>query len=160
MKHASILILEDEPVIALGLETALKDYGCKSVVVCNSIRDAISEIKGHVPKGAIINLISDGSASSVDVAQWLVRQSCGVVFTADFKEEAWDDLPYRLQDCDVIEKPYRVEHVIEKLDEIVSLPKKANAKTLNSACGSKGQFQNTPNPYSPAISRSSPWLRH
>ena len=118
MMTASVLILEDEPVVALGLEMALKDQGFENVVVCNSIWTAMSEIKKRVPRAAIIDFMEDGGASSVDVAQRLVQQSCKVVFVADFAEDA-RDLPYTLQDCAVIEKPFRDEDVVEKLGLVV-----------------------------------------
>lgn len=120
MNHAGILILEDEAVIALSLETALRDRGFVNLVVCDTIKGATTEIKKHVPTAAIIDLMAEGSTSSVDVAQRLNQQLCHILFIADFKEDA-RDLPDALRGCPVIEKPFRDEEVIEKLDRIVTV---------------------------------------
>jgi DNA-binding response OmpR family regulator len=61
----SILICEDEPLIALGIEDAFTDAGAR-VLTARSLADALIAIEAEVPSAVILDhALSDGESSQL-----------------------------------------------------------------------------------------------
>ncbi|MGK7753206.1 MULTISPECIES: hypothetical protein [unclassified Roseovarius] len=121
MNEALVMVLEDDPVITLGLEMELRHQGFDNLVLCNSVESATSEISLRIPKVAIVDFTIDDSNSSVCIAQRLVQNACRVVFVADFEADV-RNLPKTPRDCEVIEKPFRDAEVVEKISLLLRSP--------------------------------------
>ncbi|MFW8642488.1 response regulator [Rhizobium beringeri] len=73
----TILILEDEPFIALDIETVLEEYGQRNFVTLSTGSDAVSWLKENSPSVAIVDpRLSDGVCTAV--ARHLVN--CDIPF--------------------------------------------------------------------------------
>ena len=56
-----ILIVEDEPVVALGMETTLTANGYEVLGPCRTVDAAFNEIRLHKPDQAILDIkLADG----------------------------------------------------------------------------------------------------
>jgi two-component SAPR family response regulator len=74
MRTTSILLLEDEALIALDVETMLTDIKAGSVVSMMSCGDALNWLADHTPDIAIIDIfLRDGEC--MEVADILVERS-------------------------------------------------------------------------------------
>lgn len=81
----SVLLLEDEPLIAMALEDDLRFAGF-SVTIAMSVEDAVNWLDGNSPDLAIVDvMLSDGPAE--DVAARLSQSNIPfVVHTGDLKD--------------------------------------------------------------------------
>ncbi|HKO70558.1 MAG TPA: response regulator [Bradyrhizobium sp.] len=53
---ADVLIVEDDPMIALGFEETILSFGVKSVRTASSVARALEMIEGHAPDFALLNI--------------------------------------------------------------------------------------------------------
>lgn len=120
MNQIPVLIIEDDPVVALDLELAFQGYGLDDVRTCKSIEDADREITLRAPKVAIVDLAIDCGTQSAEVAGRLIQLDCHVILLANFKEDI-RNLPPSLGYCDVIEKPFRDADLRAKLQRVSGL---------------------------------------
>lgn len=77
MTDTSILILEDEPLIALDVETLLNECGFANLHFFKSAEQAESWLESHTPRLAILDYYL-GQSTSESVADALIRM--GVPF--------------------------------------------------------------------------------
>lgn len=87
----SVLVLEDEPIIALDLEEVLAEAGFEDIQVYSSCADAAVWLEAHTPKVAILDpRVRDGVCTSI--AKTLLERSVPFVVysgqSPDLDEEA------------------------------------------------------------------------
>lgn len=120
MSRPPVLVVEDDAVVALDLELALKGYGLDDVRTCKSIEDADREITLRAPKLAIVDIAVDCGTQSAEVAGRLIQLGCHVILVANFMDDI-RKLPPSLGYCDVIEKPFRDVDLRAKLERVSGL---------------------------------------
>ncbi|MGH6837785.1 MAG: response regulator [Methylocella sp.] len=81
----SVLIIEDEPLIAMGIESCLQDIGAAVVKITNSVAFAQRALDEGIPfDAAIVDLhVADGDASSL--IQILSERGIPVVITTGYE---------------------------------------------------------------------------
>jgi DNA-binding NtrC family response regulator len=110
-----ILVVEDDPIVALALETALADVGAAEVVVCPSIACTMDALE-RGPAAAIVLDIhladrSDGWALA-ELAELLGPRPPYIVFATDAPE----DIPPEVAEMGpIFEKPYDPARLAEVL---------------------------------------------
>lgn len=52
----SILVVEDDPVLALSIEAALRDAGARAVVICPSIASTMEALEQGRPDGIVLDI--------------------------------------------------------------------------------------------------------
>jgi CheY-like chemotaxis protein len=110
-----ILVVEDDPIVALALETALADVGAAEVVVCPSISCTMDALE-RGPAAAIVLDIhladrSDGWALA-ELAELLGPRPPYIVFATGAPE----DIPPEVAELGpVFEKPYDPAQLAEVL---------------------------------------------
>ena len=109
-----ILVLDDEPLIAMMMEEWLAELGCETVGPASSVPSALGLIEGTAIDGAILD-VSLGNEESYSVADALRER--GVPFAFATGREA-NGVAVRFKDVLILLKPFdfaEVKVVIAKL---------------------------------------------
>jgi DNA-binding response OmpR family regulator len=79
LNQVSVLIVEDEPFIALDLATAVEDARGKVIGPAGSVREALALIELHLVQAAVLDVnLSDGDVTPV--AELLIEGGVPVIF--------------------------------------------------------------------------------
>lgn len=70
-KNYEILIVEDEPILAMAMESKLKKLGFDVSEICTDPNKAILHVNNHHPDLAIIDINLNSSKSGIDVANYI-----------------------------------------------------------------------------------------
>ncbi len=80
---ASVLILEDEPIVALALEDMLLELGFQSVSVATTIEEAFGKLDELTPDVAVLDVNIRGNRS-YGVAETLIDLNVPFVFATGY----------------------------------------------------------------------------
>ncbi|MBW8840318.1 MAG: response regulator [Sphingomonadales bacterium] len=108
-----ILIVEDEPLIAMMLEDFLDALDKTHVATCDSVTAALAVIEDERPDAAILDVNLSGGEKSWPVADALAARNIPFVLSTGGGEEtpAHADRPRLI-------KPYTMENVARALDSL------------------------------------------
>jgi CheY-like chemotaxis protein len=114
---APILIVEDEPFIALELKASIEDAGGKVVGPVGSVQAALKLLKTDVIAAAILDVqLSDGDVTPVATA--LVAVGIPVVFQSGVNLPP--DLRRQCPDVAHYKKPVSAQLLLEKIVELIN----------------------------------------
>jgi len=112
MSGRSILVIEDEPLIAMMLEDFLETLGHSVHATCDNVQGAIAEVEKGGFDIAILD-VNLGGETAWPVAQTLRdKQIPFVIATGGHVEPP----PPEFSDVPLIEKPYTVDRVTPALE--------------------------------------------
>jgi light-regulated signal transduction histidine kinase (bacteriophytochrome) len=111
-----VLILEDQLVIAVGLEQILADAGIDDVVTTSAEDEAMRSIGLRAPDIAVLD-INLGHGTSIAVAEELARRQIPFVFATGYGEGA--NIPRHLLHVPVVRKPYDAPGILASLRNLV-----------------------------------------
>ncbi len=117
LKGHDILVVEDEPTIALDLQIALEDHGA-SVRTARTLARALERVEAQAPDAAILDVTLGQEKTCEPVARAL--QKLGVPFllhSGDLDRQG--ELIHRLG-APVIAKPAANRELIERLSELLA----------------------------------------
>jgi CheY-like chemotaxis protein len=110
-----VLVVEDEPFIAMTLEDMLTDLGCIVAGSAAQIDDALSLIALGQIDAAVLD-VNLGSQKIDPVADALARIDCPFVFTTGYGRTG---VPVSHNMRGVVQKPFRMEDLAKALaDEL------------------------------------------
>lgn len=117
---SSVLIVEDEAIIALVLEQELKAGGYEVCGIASSAQEAIALAERHSPDIALVDVRLAAGSSGVDAAVVLERLGTAVVFATGHC-----DLVAREAEAGIacLRKPFDARIVIEALKVIEDISK-------------------------------------
>ena len=98
-----VLVLEDEALVAMLLETILRDQGCEVVGPVNTLSDALSVAQGDEPLDAALLDVQLGKETCFAAAEALMARNVPVVFSSGHGKAA---LPSEWRDHPVLQKPF------------------------------------------------------
>ena len=111
-----VLLLEDEPIIALDIENTL-DLAGYPVKMCTSRNEALDWLQSSLPVAAIVDLhLKDGSSADV-VAELQVREVPVIICSGSHPS----DLPDDLGPVTWIAKPHSEHEIIATLKETIRI---------------------------------------
>ena len=85
--RARILIIEDEPIIAMDIEMIVRDLGHDVVGVATTHREAVDEAKTHKPGLVLADIqLADNSSGIEAVQEILTGMAVPVIFITAFPE--------------------------------------------------------------------------
>jgi DNA-binding LytR/AlgR family response regulator len=113
---SSILIVEDEALVALNLEAMLEEIGYTVVGPALRYDAAVALVESGVAADAAILDVNIGGRKVFPVAEMLVARGVTIVFATGYGREG---LPPEWQDYPVIQKPYTLENLGAMLSEAV-----------------------------------------
>ncbi len=107
LRGIRVLIVEDEPVIALALEEILEAIGCTVVGIATAVPQALRLIAEAPPQLAVLDVNLHG-ARSYPVADALSERGIGFVFATGYGDS---DHPDRYRSLPTVTKPYKPEDI-------------------------------------------------
>ena len=107
----TVLILEDEPIIAMGLEDMLLELGAQ-VVLAGTVPHALAAIEKAAPDCAVLDVNLHG-AKSYPVAARLSELGVPFIFATGYGDA---EHPGQFSECPTITKPYRLSDIRESLE--------------------------------------------
>lgn len=105
-----ILILEDDPFIALDLQAIVEEEGHEVVAVCSSVAAARPRLADDVDFALLDVDLSDGK--SFEIASALVRRCVPFAFVSGSHRA---ELPAELADAPFIAKPFAPAAIVRSL---------------------------------------------
>ncbi len=109
----SILIVEDQWLIAQDLEFTLVDHGCGVADICASVEEALFSLDHARPDAAVLDLILRGGKTSFPVATALRQQGVPFIFATGYGDR--DAIPEEFSDVPMVGKPYAAKAVLDAL---------------------------------------------
>lgn len=100
----SVLLVEDQFLIAMDVEDMLLELGAERVVVCASVREAHAALDRAVPDCAVLD-VNLGLETSAEIAQRLERMGVPFLFATGYDDA--QNQTVEVGDRQVLHKPYR-----------------------------------------------------
>lgn len=112
----SVLVIEDQFLIAIDTEQALRGAGAVDVRITSSVRDALQTLTSFVPDVAVLDFVL-GDGTGADVAKVLTEQRIPFVFATGYGDNVPIPAPYR--HVPTVRKPFSVEDLVAQLNQAV-----------------------------------------
>lgn len=110
LEGKAILVVEDEPMIAMMLDDLLTDLGCSVVGPALNLAEAQNLVGMSACDAAIVDLNLNGTMAH-PLVEALVKKGVPVIVATGYGGDA-SDLP---SGCRVLAKPYTIQHVEQML---------------------------------------------
>lgn len=113
----SILVVEDEFLIAMDTAQTLRRLGVEDVRVATSVREALEILTSFVPHAAVLDFnLPDGTAE--DVAKALGELKVPFVFATGYSDDVM--IPAALRHVPVVRKPFSEEDLAAQLGRAIT----------------------------------------
>ena len=118
LSHLStMLVVEDEAIIALDIEATLYDAGVGLVVVAGRTEDAHALLSRHAIEAAVLDLHLGPDQWTYDIARELEARGVPFIFSSGTVEvaEGFEHLP-------LVVKPFSTDQLMAALLQVVGTP--------------------------------------
>ncbi|MEQ5872470.1 response regulator [Sagittula sp. NFXS13] len=119
MKHCDILILEDEAIIAMDIETTLEAAGHDNIAVCSTVDEAMAQIEKSTPKLALLDFNLGNGGTSVPVAERLSKCSVPFIFLSGYTESTVA-IPEDISAAARLAKPFQSAELITRVQSVLN----------------------------------------
>jgi DNA-binding NtrC family response regulator len=116
-RDPTVLVLEDEVLIGMGIEQVLRRMRCRVLGPVASVAAALAVLDAEPPDAALLDLRLGRGADSLPVAAALARR--GVPF-AFITGAGTDSLPEHLRGHPCLPKPFRDTALAAVVDELLA----------------------------------------
>jgi DNA-binding response OmpR family regulator len=117
-KRCTVMLLEDEVLIANDIRSSLMDYGFDIGVVAYDEKMAREYLDSARPDVALLDLNLGSGRNSFAIARRLKELKCPVIFVSGYSRDNYE-LPGELSDALWMNKPFSEQDLIAKLDSVV-----------------------------------------
>ena len=118
LEGRKVLVVEDESLVAMLLETMLEDMGCTVFGTAARIVDALEMIAGEVRPDAALLDVNVAGQTVYPVAEALDRQGVPLVFSTGYGQgglaEGWEGRP-------TVQKPYTEAMIRDALMRVLGV---------------------------------------
>ena len=121
LRGKKVLLIEDSLIIALDAEDLLDRLGASSVTTESSAVGGIAAVESQRPDIAVLD-INLGDHDSVPIANRLAELDVPFIFATGYGEQS--QLPDRLKDRPVLQKPYTLASLSRRLGDLFEQPAK------------------------------------
>lgn len=111
-----ILVVEDEMLVLMSIETALEDLGCSAVCAAASVADALKVLSTHQFDAALVD-VNLGGEKSYPVADALTERGIPFAFSTGYGDHS-DRLD--LNHLPVLRKPFLNSDLVAMFERLVS----------------------------------------
>jgi DNA-directed RNA polymerase specialized sigma24 family protein/CheY-like chemotaxis protein len=123
----SVLIIEDEPIIALDIESMVRDLGHEVTGVARTHREAVAMVKARPPGLVLADIqLADGSSGLEAVNEILTTLETPVIFITAFPERLLTG--EKPEPAFLVTKPFRPETVKATISQALFFDRKAGRK--------------------------------
>jgi DNA-directed RNA polymerase specialized sigma24 family protein/CheY-like chemotaxis protein len=124
----SVLIIEDEPIIALDIESLVKELGHEVTGVARTHREAVDMVKARAPGLVLADIqLADGSSGLDAVNEILTSIDTPVIFITAFPERLLTG--EKPEPAFLITKPFRPETVKATISQALFFDRKAGRRS-------------------------------
>ncbi|HEY8337291.1 MAG TPA: HWE histidine kinase domain-containing protein [Tardiphaga sp.] len=120
MRGLSVLMVEDQLLIAMDVQTMLASEGAANVETASSVKEALHSLSIIRPDVAILD-VNLGNGSSLPVAHALMEQGIPFVFATGYGESSL--IPASLAEVPIVRKPYDIDGLIAALTSAMAKAK-------------------------------------
>ena len=111
-----ILVVEDEMLVLMSIETALENLGCSAICAAATVADALKVLSTHQIDAAMVD-VNLGGEKSYPVADALIERGIPFAFSTGYRDHG--DRP-DLNNQPVLRKPYLNSDLIAMLERLIS----------------------------------------
>jgi CheY-like chemotaxis protein len=130
--RTEVLIIEDEPFIALDLQTLVEELGHKVIGVARTHKEAVAEVGKHRPGLILADIqLADGSSGLDAVNQILESFSVPVIFITAYPERFLTGAPP--EPAFLITKPFGVDSLKAVISQALFFDRRSHPKEAASA---------------------------
>ena len=115
----SVLLVEDQLVIALDAEDMLRDIGVSELTTVATAQDALRAIARATPNMAVLD-VNLGTGNSIVIADELAQRGVPFVFATGYGDSIM--IPDKLSHIPVVRKPYTTEALKAALERASNRP--------------------------------------
>ncbi|WDR07215.1 response regulator [Devosia rhodophyticola] len=110
-ENCGVLVVEDEPLVALMIEDMLRDMGGAQIHVAHDQDSARASLEQHAPRLAVMdfNLGQNDSMSLVDACR---GRGIAVIIASGYSA---DDLPLEVRTLPLLPKPFSFEQMSDAI---------------------------------------------
>ncbi|WP_323763929.1 response regulator [Marinovum sp.] len=111
-----ILVLDDDPLLALDVGTTLEEGGFGLFGLCHSVREAEAMLADDTPDAAVLDVNLGRGETSLPVAQRLRELGVPFVLLSGYEPSAF---PPELQSAQRMAKPFRPQELLRTVGEML-----------------------------------------
>ena len=111
----TVLIVEDQMLIAMDVDSTLADHGVQKIVTTGSAAEALARLRDVEPDVAILD-VNLGQGTSIPVAEELRRRGIPFLFATGYADSAM--IPPEFKDVPIVRKPFETASLISTLEGI------------------------------------------
>ena len=112
LRGLRVLIVEDEPLVAVMLEEFVRDLGCRFVLTASRTASALETVETVIPDIVILDITLDGNEPDFRIADALAAR--GILFM--FASGYWPNVvPERHRHRPFLAKPFGIDQLAEAL---------------------------------------------
>jgi DNA-binding response OmpR family regulator len=115
LKGTRILLIEDEPLVAMDLESHLTAAGCEVIGPAGTLEQAKSLVSGAHYDAALVDVNLAGRPVD-EIAAALTQKNCPFAFVTGYGREA---LPRGFRDAVVLSKPFSRDQLLSAVDVLL-----------------------------------------
>ena len=116
LEQRKVLVVEDEVLIAMELESVLAEAGCDTVRLASSVPEALQAVSDAVPDVAVLDVSVKGDPV-FPVADALANIAVPFVLLTG---HSLASMPDRLRDRPFLVKPYEPTKLVKLLAEVIA----------------------------------------
>ena len=116
-ENIELLLVEDQMLIAMDVESMLADNGITNVVTAASSADALRRLKDYTPDVAVLD-INLGMTTSAPVAEELMKRNIPFVFATGYGDRSM--IPEACRAVPVLPKPYEADALMAAIQNLLA----------------------------------------
>jgi PAS domain S-box-containing protein len=121
MKQGTILIVEDEPIVALDLQQAVEELGYRVAGIAESAEEALVAVEKHRPQLALMDISIAGSMDGIQAAKILRKWFfTPVIFISAFSDERTIARAAKEMALGYLTKPFRSRELAATIELALS----------------------------------------
>ena len=109
----TVLVIEDQFLIAIDTEQALRRAGAVDVRLASSVGDALEILTRFVPDAVVLDFVL-GDGTGADVAKVLTERQVPFVFATGYGDNVPIPAPYK--HVPTVRKPFSVDDLVSQLN--------------------------------------------
>jgi two-component SAPR family response regulator len=121
LKNKRIVIVEDQPIVALDFQTFLKINGYNNVHFFISGKEAMEGIKNTPPDLAILDIKLKDTVTGLDIAEYLKNLKIKFIFVSAFSNKENYKKAVDLNPAKILFKPINHNALLNSINEVLQI---------------------------------------
>lgn len=119
-EDVSILIVEDETVVALDLKKYIETNFNISVVIVNTVVDAVMTVEKVKPNLILMDVILKGKLNGIDAAEIITKKyKIPIIYLTALSDSKFYKNAEKTNPAKIITKPYEEQELMQAINSIL-----------------------------------------